>query len=205
MALLDILAWANFFSLNISAFLFGYLSILSVMPVTRSERKGKKAWKECKNLRLISSVFAFIMIGNIILWVWIPIPLLNWLIHPNPTIPILIAVLIAFPCIIIMIIATRDAGKEMMEPIPETKMHKGIYNHLRHPGALGEMPLYICVTLLINSLFLFLWVTLLVVLYTPIMIYFEEKDLIKRFGNEYREYRERTGALFPRLRKNQVK
>ena len=79
MVLLDILAWANFFSLNISAFLFGYLSILSVMPVTRSERKGKKAWKECKNLRLISSVFAFIMIGNNILWVWIPIPLLNWL------------------------------------------------------------------------------------------------------------------------------
>ncbi|MBN1216177.1 MAG: hypothetical protein JXA99_12145 [Candidatus Lokiarchaeota archaeon] len=40
-----------------------------------------------------------------------------------------------------------------------------------------------------------------VVIYTPIMIYFEEKDLIKRFGEPYKEYKKRTGASFPKLRK----
>ena len=31
------------------------------------------------------------------------------------------------------------------------------------------------------------------------MIYYEEKDLVRRFGDSYREYQKRTGALFPKF------
>ena len=205
MDIVIMIPWINFFVLNISAFLFAYLGILSIKPITRSEKKGKKAWNECKNLRLISSLFAIIMILDTILWKWIPIPSLNWRIHPYQIIPMLIAITIAIPCIIVLIIATKHAGKEMMEPLPETKMHTGIYNYIRHPGAFGEMPIYICLAMFINSLFLFLWMTFFVILFVPVMIHFEEKDLIKRFGDEYREYRERTGALFPKILKKHVR
>jgi protein-S-isoprenylcysteine O-methyltransferase Ste14 len=33
----------------------------------------------------------------------------------------------------------------------------------------------------------------------PIVIYFEEKDLIKRFGDKYLDYKKKTGALIPKF------
>ena len=39
------------------------------------------------------------------------------------------------------------------------------------------------------------------ILITPIVIYFEEKDLKKRFGESYFFYRKNTGALIPKLRR----
>ncbi len=201
MDLIVIFSWINFVSLNISMVLFSYLGFLSIMPITRLEKRGKRAWKECKILRDISSIFGILMVVNTIMWLWAPIAQLSWQIHPNPFIPITIAIIIGIPCTIIMIIATKDAGKEMMAPQPETKMHKGIYDHIRHPGALGELPLYVCVAIFINSLFLLFWMSTFVIIYLPIMIHLEEKDLIKRFGDEYREYRKRTGALIPKFKK----
>jgi len=37
------------------------------------------------------------------------------------------------------------------------------------------------------------------VLITPIVIYFEEKDLIKRFGDGYLFYKKNVGALIPKF------
>jgi protein-S-isoprenylcysteine O-methyltransferase Ste14 len=37
------------------------------------------------------------------------------------------------------------------------------------------------------------------------MIHYEEKDLMKRFGNAYEEYRQQTGALIPKLKKREKK
>lgn len=33
------------------------------------------------------------------------------------------------------------------------------------------------------------------------MIHYEEKDLVKKYGEKYIEYQKSTGALFPKLRK----
>lgn len=97
--------------------------------------------------------------------------------------------------------AMNDAGEEMNKPVKETELHGGIYNHVRHPGIWGEMPLYVWAAFLADSLFLLVWMTVYIVLYSAINIYFEEKDLVKRFGTEYEEYRERTGMLIPRRRR----
>jgi len=43
--------------------------------------------------------------------------------------------------------------------------------------------------------------TAFLVVFIPINIYYEEKDLIRRFGDKYQNYRKQTGALFPKLRK----
>jgi protein-S-isoprenylcysteine O-methyltransferase Ste14 len=66
------------------------------------------------------------------------------------------------------------------------------------------MPLYVVVALFVNSLFLVLWMIFFVVIYVPLYIYFEEKDLIKRFGAPYIEYRDQTGALVPKFWRKKV-
>jgi protein-S-isoprenylcysteine O-methyltransferase Ste14 len=59
------------------------------------------------------------------------------------------------------------------------------------------MPLYVVIALFINSLFLSVWMIVFVFVFTPIHIYYEEKDLLKRFGEVYAEYRRTTPAVFP--------
>ena len=199
-----VIAWLNLISLHVCAILFAYLTTLSVMPVTREEERGEKAWAECARLRNISFAFAGIMILNTILWIWFPITELAWVLSPDPVFGIIIGSIIGVPCFILLMIAMRDAGEEMGAPQKGISMHGGIYKRMRHPGALGEMPLYIVIALFVNSLFLTIWMTLFVFIFTPIHIYYEEKDLLKRFGEDYAEYRRTTPALFAGLKRRRA-
>jgi len=61
------------------------------------------------------------------------------------------------------------------------------------------MPWLIAIAFFVNSLFLVIWATLAVSLLTPIILHFEEKDLVKRFGEKYIEYQKNTGALIPKF------
>ncbi len=200
-----LIPWLNLIILQIATLLFGYLYILSVMPATRAEKRGEKAWKECKLLRSISAIFMLVMLLNLILWIWYPIPELAWPVHPDRLVGIIIGVALLIPCTVVWILGVKAAGGESMTPSRETQMYGGIYNHIRHPQTLGEFPWYVVCALFINSLFLVLWSLIFILVYTPIMIHFEEKDLVKRFGEAYREYQQRTGALFPKIRKQQTR
>jgi len=170
------------------------------MPVTLEEKQGGEAWAYCRNLRYTSFGFATIMIINTILWLWLPIPELAWPLNPNPMFGIIAGTVIGVPCFVILGIAMRDAGAEMSYPLKETTMHGGIYKKVRHPGTLGEMPLYVVLAMFVNSMFLFIWMTIYVVLFTAINIHFEEMDLVKRFGESYAEYRKTTPALLAGLK-----
>src|SRR3972149_2333564 len=75
----------------------------------------------------------------------------------------------------------------------------GIYGHVRHPQYLG----FLLITLGINVL----WVTISTLLLWPILtvLYFrlakeEEKGMLERFGEEYREYKDKVPMFIPRLR-----
>jgi protein-S-isoprenylcysteine O-methyltransferase Ste14 len=54
---------------------------------------------------------------------------------------------------------------------------------------------------MVNSWFLVIIMILFNIIYIPIMIHYEEEDLIRRFGEDYKQYQKITGALFPKLRK----
>ena len=189
----------NFLSLNISALLFSFFSIRSVLPVTREEKAGEQAWEDCYQDRIKMSFAIVVMVVNMLLWIWFPLEVLNMQIFENGVFGILIAICIAIPCSFMLYLALRDGGTEHMKPLKETQLHGGIYTKIRHPGVLGEMPLYIAIGLLINSLFITVWAIVFVVLYTTLYIYYEEKDLLKRFGKPYEEYKERVGAIFPKF------
>ena len=194
--------WINLIVLIISLFLFSYLYILSVQPAKRETRRGQKAWRECMKLRVIASIFEFMVVLDLILWVWFPIPLANWKIHSNMAIGLIIGIMISIPCLALMLKGMRDAGSETLQPSKETEMYSGIYQYIRHPQSLGEFPLFVAIAFMINSWFLVILMIIYVLFYVPVMIFYEEKDLLIRFGDKYQEYQKRTGALFPKLRRN---
>jgi protein-S-isoprenylcysteine O-methyltransferase Ste14 len=193
--------WINLFSFIISMFLWSYLYLISVQPMKRQEKFGEKAWRDCKRLRIIAAVFMIIGTANMFLWLIVPIQVLNWPIHPNPIVGIIIGIAICVIFLPFVIKGEIDAGKETMAPSKETKMYGGIYKYIRHPQTLGEWPLFIAFSAFINSWFFVILSVLYIVIYTPIMVYYEEIDLEKRFGEPYKKYKETTGAFFPKLKK----
>jgi protein-S-isoprenylcysteine O-methyltransferase Ste14 len=173
--------------------------------VIRAEKHGEQTWQVAKRDRFLSGIFMGIMTINIVLWLWFPIPEFSWVVHPNWLVSILIGVILASIFTPIWFKGIKDAGSETMKPSQSTKMYGGIYNYIRHPQALGEMPWFIIIPLFLNSLFLVIWSTLMVIIVSPLIMYYEEKDLIKRFGDDYREYRKRTGAIIPKFWKRTKK
>ncbi|MFX1319336.1 MAG: methyltransferase family protein [Promethearchaeota archaeon] len=195
------IAWINIFILNLVTILCWVFYIRSVQPYTRAKKYGESAWKTAKRDRIISGILMSILTFNIILWLWFPIPEFAWPVHPNWLVSIIIGIILACIFTPIWFKGIKDAGKETMEPSPTTELYGGIYNYIRHPQVVGEMPWFIIIPLFLNSMFLVIWSTIMILIVSPLIIYYEEKDLIERFGDRYREYRRRTGAVFPKLMK----
>lgn len=154
-------------------------------------------------LRVSASLFEFFIVVNMIIWIWFPIPIINWKVHVNYLVGMLIGIIIIIPCLAILLKGLRDAGSEALQPSKETQMYGGIYNYIRHPQSLGEFPLFTAIAFIVNSWFLIILTIVYIIIYLPIMIYYEEQDLIRRFGDDYRDYQKRTGALFPKFRKSE--
>ena len=196
----ELIMLLNFISFLLSFFIMSYLYILSLQPMKRSEKYGEKAWNDCKKLRIIGGFFQLVSILNLILWSWFPLPVVNnWIVSSNIWIGIIIGIFILVPCMIIMFLGRKVAGSETRSPSKDTEMFGGIYNYIRHPQTIGEFPIYIALSFILNSWFLIIVSTISITILILIMIYYEERDLIKRFGDEYKEYQERTGAIFPKI------
>ena len=195
----EFISLVNFISLIVSAILSFYIYTLSVMPVTREQKKGKKAWKESNRLRILADIIWTLFIINFILWIWFPVKSINWPISHDYISLFIISILFMVPFIIITFKAVKDAGSETVITSEENEMYGGIYNYIRHPQMLGASPLILLICCLLNSLFLLIWFSILVVIIVPIVIYFEEKDLVMRFGESYKEYQAKTGAIIPQF------
>lgn len=78
-------------------------------------------------------------------------------------------------------------------------LEAGIYGRLRHPRYLGMILIWAAAVLLSGATRLLYLAAGFVVL-ALITIEVEEKELVRRFGQEYEEYRRRVPGLLPRLR-----
>ncbi len=194
------IAWTNFGVLVISSLLFLYLYLKSVRPAVLEKRIGETAYRKCTLYRFLSGAFVMIAVGNYVLYVFYPLPM----VLPD-TFPwswsgsVLIAVLIAVPSGYLFYRGMKDAGEETMIARKEHTLYGGIYDKIRQPQAAGELPLWRALAFALNSpflaLFSFVWIPIFI-----IMCRAEEKDLIIRYGQAYDEYRKRTGFIFPRIR-----
>lgn len=73
----------------------------------------------------------------------------------------------------------------------------GSYRRVRHPLYSAGIALFTSVGLMAANGFILLWTLVALAAVRLVVLPREEAELIERFGDEYRAYRERTGALLP--------
>lgn len=197
----QILAWSNFAVLIVSSVIFTVYYMKSVQPAALEKKIGIRAYEKCKWYRIVAGAFMMIAAINYIEFYYYPLPGLptSLRVFPWPYyVSMIIAIAITIPFGYLMWIGMRDAGEETMTPKKDHTMYSGgVYEHMRHPQAVGEFPLWWTFAFIANSPFL----ALFSFLYIPIWYYFsvqEEKDLVLRYGTAYEEYRERVG-WFPKF------
>ena len=192
------IAWLNFAVLLIASILFLFFYVRSVSPAGRAKVIGERAYRLCFVDRLVSGAFELVITLNFVLYRYFPLE------TPLPEtypwswwISLAVAALIGIPATTLMVIGLRHAGEEAMRPKQEHTMYGGIYAHLRHPQAVGEVFLFPVMAILLHSPFL----TLFSLIYFPIFIimcYAEEQDLLLRYGDSYANYCKYTGAFWPK-------
>lgn len=194
-----LIPWINLFVLVLSTLLMFYFYLLSVHPAQLEKRIGPVAYERCGRYRIIASIFEVIVVANYALYYFFPLPLSIPSTFPwSYWLSVVLAVFIAIPSSYLMIRGLLDAGEEAMFPKKEQSLYSGIYEKIRHPQAMGELPLWWVVALLLNSPFLALYSIVWIPIFL-LMCLAEEKDLLLRFGDEYAQYQQRTGFLIPRL------
>ncbi len=190
--------YLNFTILLTSSIIFTVYYVKSVSPAALAKRIGPAAYAKCASYRFISGIFMFVAAGNYIVYYWFPLPL------PLPRtfawpwwVSAVIAVAIAAPSLWLMVRGVKDAGEETMRPRPEHTMYGGIYTRIRHPQAAGEVPIWWALAFLAHAPFL----ALFSFVYVPVWYYLciaEERDLLIRYGQAYRQYRKTAGFWLPR-------
>lgn len=73
----------------------------------------------------------------------------------------------------------------------------GLYKYIRHPGYLGEIMGFIGIAISFNNIYSSLPLVILPFIAFNYRIVIEEKFLIKKYGNDYKNYIEETKKLFP--------
>ncbi|MCD1295860.1 hypothetical protein CUJ83_12725 [Methanocella sp. CWC-04] len=190
--------WINVIIMTATCLLSFYFYIKSVGPAALEKKIGKNAYKKCTQYRMLSGIFMTISFLCYVVYYFFPLPI------PVPqTFPwdwrfsAVLAVILAIPSGYILLRGVLDAGEESMIVKKEHTMYGGIYDKIRHPQALGELPFVWVISLLLNSPFLFVFSFIWVPIYYYMCIA-EEKDLEIRYGQKYLEYKKNTGFLIPK-------
>jgi len=194
----ELIPWINLGILLISTLLMFYFYMRSASPAQLEKKIGEIAYERCGRYRIIASVFELIVIGNYVVYYYYPLPIgiprtFPWAYW----ISFLIAVIIAIPSGYVMLRGVLDAGEESLIPKKKHRLYGGIYKKIRHPQAMGELPLWWALAFFLNSPFLALYSIVWIPIFLA-MVFAEEKDLLIRYGEKYADYRQRTGFIIPK-------
>ena len=78
----------------------------------------------------------------------------------------------------------------------ETLLLEGIYKYIRHPMYMGILVIYMSLVLLnLSLIMLAAWILIFLVM--NIMASYEERHLIKIFGQDYKNYKDKVSKWFP--------
>jgi protein-S-isoprenylcysteine O-methyltransferase Ste14 len=196
--LTDLIPWINFGAMVISTILMFYFYIRSASPAQLEKKIGPEAYQKCGRYRITASLFEMVVIAGYIIYYFYPLPI------PIPQtfpwsywISVIVAVIIGLPSAYVMYRGVSDAGEAGLIPKKNQKMFGGIYKKIRHPQAMGELPLWWVGSLLLNSPFLALYSIVMIPIFVT-MAKAEEKDLLIRYGKKYADYKARTGFIIPK-------
>jgi len=143
-------------------------------------------------LATLMSIVTYLVNPSRMAWGAVPMP--EWLRWTG-------AALLAL-CAVFLTWTLHSLGKNLTDTVVTREAHTlvttGPYRWVRHPFYVSVLFLAASCALLAANGFIFasaLAVFTMMALRTRI----EERNLVERFGDEYRRYMERTGAFFPRL------
>jgi protein-S-isoprenylcysteine O-methyltransferase Ste14 len=175
----------------------------SIFASEKWKRKMQTIMKHnYKYHRLLYSVFAFLSLTGIIIYHFTIKTILLWIPFP---VEIIFAIAGITTGALLMLFFTKKfffelSGADVFRKTKKTDtlLKTSLYNYVRHP-------LYTATLLFIWSIFFFhpslsnIISCFCITIYTLIGIYFEEKKLIKDFGESYIQYRASTPMLIPKL------
>ncbi len=194
----ELIPWINVGVLVLSTILMFYFYMQSARPAQLERKIGPTAYQKSGRYRIIASVFELVAIASYVVYSNYPLPISIPQAFPWPyRISVSAAVIIGVPSAYVMIRGVLAAGEDSVMPKKKHKLYGGIYKKIRHPQAMGEIPLWWVLSLLLNSPFLALYSIVWIPIFTAIALA-EEKDLLIRYGKKYADYQKKTGFVIPR-------
>ncbi len=191
-------AWINFAVLVISTILTLYYYVKSAGPAALESKIGPDAYQKCTRYRIVSSLFMTLAGVNYFIYYFYPLPLSLPQTFPwSWWISALIGLLIAIPSGYLFWRGMKDAGEETVLVKKEHQLYGGIYQVIRHPQAVGELPFWWVIAFLLHSPFLTLYSLVWIPIFL-VMCLAEEQDLVLRYGEAYLDYQKRTGFIIPK-------
>jgi protein-S-isoprenylcysteine O-methyltransferase Ste14 len=144
-------------------------------------------------LPLLVSLLLYIFYPQALDWSKIILPLwLRWL-----------AAAVAVLCIPMIYWVFRSIGRNISETVLTKSDHElvteGPYRWIRHPLYALALLLLFSLSLVAENWFLFTYSVVGLVIFRYLVIPAEEERLIVTFGEEYKAYQQRTGALIPKI------
>ena len=192
------IVWINFAVLVASTILFTYFYLASVRPGALEKRIRDRAYKRSTINRIVSALFLTLIVANYVIYTYRPVPAPALTRFPWPYwVSAIVGVILAIPSGYLLVRGMWDAGKGSLIVSKNQKPYGGIYNHIRHPQAAGELVLWWVGAFFLNSSFLAIYS----LVWIPIFIWIsiaEERDLTIRYGETYREYMKLTGFFWPK-------
>ena len=193
-----VVAWINFAVLVVSTGLTLYYYVRSAGPAALENKIGPDAYKKCTRYRIAASLFMTLAGVNYFVYYFYPLPVSLPQTFPwSWWVSALIALLIAIPSGYLFWRGMKDAGEETVLVKKEHQLYGGIYQAIRHPQAVGELPFWWVIAFLLHSPFLVLYSLVWIPIFL-VMCLAEERDLVLRYGEAYLDYQQRTGFLIPK-------
>jgi protein-S-isoprenylcysteine O-methyltransferase Ste14 len=175
---------------------------------TRKERWALQVKYESKVLVILRIVLVYAMIVFVLIWSLVPfiLPPLTQLIVPTWVrwIGVVICIFMIFAIIWVGIHLGRQVSGTLEIKEGHTLVTSGPYKYIRHPMYL----VYFCFNLglfFVCTNLIALAIILLGLIVVASRIRVEEQMMLEQFGDEYREYIQCTGQLFPSFRRKKKK
>lgn len=144
-------------------------------------------------LPLFGAVITYLVNPQLMAWASLPIPMwVRW-------------IGVALGCLVVPSVyyVLTALGANVSETVLTKQQHElvttGPYRWVRHPLYVVGIGLFISIGLMAANWFMILWASIAAIAIRFVVIPREEAHLVAAFGNEYLEYRGRTGALLPFL------
>jgi protein-S-isoprenylcysteine O-methyltransferase Ste14 len=162
------------------------------------DRWGKEGYARIFNITsIVTLLIAFLSMN---FWDWI-----YFLTQPALIQPVLfiLGILSGLGGVVLSMMASRvisvSTVADMRTDRKAELITDGIYSRVRHPLYLATVLVFSALALIYPFPVIIVF-SLSMILYTMIGAYFEERKLVKHYGDEYLEYKKTAGFILPKLR-----